>query len=512
MKENNFIPLPDVYISTLRSFGKEDSAVSYELFINVAKAIRTEGGRVLAVGGSVRDIVISQDPKDLDIEVYGIEAERLEKIASQFGTVSVVGKAFGILKVTTSTGLDLDLSLPREDSKIGEGHRGFSVKTNPFMTIQEAAKRRDFTFNSMAADPLTRELFDPYNGIGDIQNRIIRVTDPERFRGDPLRVMRAVQFAGRFECTTDPESVKIMQGMVSQLKELPKERLLEEWKKLLLKSPKPSVGLTLARELGIFDMLHPEFVPLVTTPQEYEYHPEGDVWTHSLMAVDSAVMISQRYILSPEQRWILMAAALCHDLGKATATVINENGRITSYGHDRAGVEPAQQFLSSIGVDNETYTKVPKIVEVHMWPHMAYGAFSQHGEKISDGAFRKLANRMFPATISELALLAQADHCGRGFYVSPDNPNELILPEHFEEGDWLRERAAQLRIETGKSADIIRGKDLIELGFKPGKEFGIIINLANQLRDEKEFTREQIQELLADFPTASEAINRLNFI
>ena len=227
--------------------------------------------------------------------------------------------------------------------------RSVSVKSDPNMTVIEAARRRDFTINSMAGDPLTGELFDPFGGAKDLRNRVLRVTDEERFRDDPLRVMRALQFVGRLGLSIDSESVRIITSMVPELRELPKERIYEEWKKLLLKSEKPSLGLSAGMALGVFKEIHPEFPPLAETPQEPEWHPEGDVWIHTLMAIDEAANIVRQERLDEDGSLVVLFSTLCHDLGKP-ATTETKDGRIISHGHEPAGEEPAKKFLATLGV------------------------------------------------------------------------------------------------------------------------------------------------------------------
>ncbi len=192
------IPTPEDYLRKLRDLGHEDLAQTYEKVILIAEKIKAAGGQALLVGGCVRDIFFNKISKDFDIEIYGLTPKQIEDQVSDLGKVSDVGKAFGILKISFGQGIDIDVSLPRKDSKVSSGHKGFEVKADPTMSVAEAAKRRDFTINSMAADPLTGQLHDPYNGLEDIENRVLRITDAERFRDDPLRMMRALQFIGRF--------------------------------------------------------------------------------------------------------------------------------------------------------------------------------------------------------------------------------------------------------------------------------------------------------------------------
>jgi len=502
-------PSPAEYIEKLGNLGYENLGEAYKKVIAICEAVGGIGGKALLVGGSVRDRFIGQISKDFDIEVYGLEPERLEEIVSGFGKVSDVGRAFGILKISSEGGIDIDVSVPRRDSKIGEGHRGFAVKTEPNMSVEDAARRRDFTINSMAADPLTGEIFDPFNGIQDLRERRLRVTDPERFRDDPLRVLRGLQFMARFGLNLEPETARIMESMVPELKKLPKERFLEEWKKMLLKSEMPSIGLITGMALGVFHELHPELPPLKETPQEKEWHSEGDVWIHTLMAVDEAAQIIRRENLSEEKSWVVMLATLAHDFGKPAVTGFEE-GRLKSHGHESAGKEPAKTFLNTLGVDNLTTEKVIRIVVNHLAPATFYISEEIKGEKISDGAIRRLAQRIHPATIQELVLVAEADHLGRGPLSDPEMSEQLLLSfGEFPAGEWLLERARKINVENSKPADLIRGRQLIALGFEKGKSIGEIIDLANRLRDEKNFTSEMVFGEIFEIKDSSRAIGRL---
>lgn len=501
------LPGPE-YLARLRAQGLDEHARAFDLVLRIARAIRDAGGRALLVGGCVRDLLLGHVPKDFDVEVYGLPPERLRRLARRFGTVSEVGAAFGILKLRTPEGLEIDLSLPRRDSKIGPGHRGFAVRTDPFMSVEDACRRRDFTINAMAADPLTGELFDPFGGYHDLQARVLRVTDAERFGDDPLRVMRGLQFAARFGLTADEASKGVMRAMVPSLRELPKERFLDEWRKLLLQAPQPSVGLRLGMELGVFHALYPPFAALPDTPQDPTWHPEGDVWTHTLLTVDQAAAIRARDGLPDDAALVLMLAALCHDLGKPATTVVRPDGRVTAHGHDAAGVEPTVRFLDQVGVDLRTREKVTRLVAEHTWPRRAYRAQTERGERVSDGAVRRLATRLAPATIAELVRVAEADHAGRGFFRDPAS-GRLTLPERYPAGEWLRARAAALGVLDAPPADIIRGQDLLTLGLRPGPAFGAIIRAANRLHDERELTREQILAVLRGASDTTEALARL---
>ena len=161
---------------------------------DIALAVRDVGGRALLVGGWVRDRLMGRDCKDIDIEVFGIPAARLKTLLESLGRVETVGESFQVFKAG-----DIDVSLPRRESKQGRGHKGFEVAGDPTMTVEEAARRRDFRINAILWDPLTEEYLDPFDGRGDIANRVLRVVDPTTFCDDSLRALRAIQFAARFE-------------------------------------------------------------------------------------------------------------------------------------------------------------------------------------------------------------------------------------------------------------------------------------------------------------------------
>lgn len=485
---------PEQYLEILKERGLENQVNAYEKMLEIAAAIDESGGRALLVGGCVRDWLFGKVAKDFDLEVYGLKPDAIEEIVSRYGNVSAVGKAFGILKVSFGEGIDLDVSLPRTDSKIGEGHRGFEVKADPKMSIEDAARRRDFTMNALCADPLSGEIFDYFGGVEDIKHRRLRVTDTELFRDDPLRVMRAIQFIGRFGLSLDSQSAEIIQEMAPQLKELPKERIFEEWKKLLLKSEVPSMGLSAGMALGIFESIHPEFPPLAETPQDPFWHPEGDVWMHTLKCMDAAKEVIDVQKINEENALAIMIATLCHDLGKISTTVFSEEkGRLISHGHEPAGEEPTNKFLDELGADNLTRDKVVKLVVNHLAPSTLYINKYEKQEKITDGAIRRLAKRIHPATIQELVAVALADHIGRGPFYDDQGQMYMTL---YSAGEYLVEEARKLGVEKSKPVDVIMGRDLIGLGYQPGPAFGKIIDLANQLRDDKNFTKEQIMEII----------------
>ncbi|NTV22151.1 MAG: CCA tRNA nucleotidyltransferase [Candidatus Yonathbacteria bacterium] len=462
---------------------------AFEKVVDFAKLVEEAGGQALLVGGCVRDELMGIPPKDYDIEVYNIEPERLRELAYAFGDVNEVGAAFGILKVKIGD-IDLDVSLPRRESKTGKGHRDFSVSADPTMSIEEAARRRDFTFNTLAKDPLTGEVYDYFGGVRDIEQRILRVADEERFRDDPLRVLRGMQFIGRFGLGVDDSTAAIMRDMRGELTHLPKERLREEWIKLFTRSRKPSLGLQAAMEWGIFHEMHPQIVELSRTPQEPEWHPEGDVWVHTLMVVDEAAKIVEKERLKGDDALLVILAAFCHDFGKPKTTR-TDGDRIQSPGHEQAGVEPTVKFLSEIGIEGSMRDSVARLVAEHLRPSMLYIEEMLKGKKVTDGAIKRMATRTNPATLRHLLYVAKADHQGRGPFVDPRNKEGSFIPSDYPVEEWLLKRASDLGVYEEKPRPIIFGRDLVGLGFNPGRLFGEIIRAGEEMHI-KGFSREEI--------------------
>ncbi|MCR4311899.1 MAG: CCA tRNA nucleotidyltransferase [Candidatus Uhrbacteria bacterium] len=461
----------------------------------LAQAVKAKGGRALLVGGCVRDMLLAVKPKDFDVEVYGITPVNLEEIVKSLGEASDIGKAFAVLKLHVDD-TDIDISIPRTDSKVAPGHTGFAVHADPSMSYAEAARRRDFTVNAIMLDPLTGEIVDPFRGADDLQAKVLRVVDPALFADDPLRVLRGLQFAARFNLQVDEASKEIMRRAVPQLAELPRERVGAEWRKLLLLAERPSIGLELGHELGVYHQLHPELPPLAVTPQEPAWHPEGNVWIHTLMVVDVAARIIRREKLESHQALVVMLAGLCHDFGKAVTTTV-EDGRIRSKGHEEAGRALTEHFLDALAVDLETKQRVVSLVVHHLTPSMFYHLETNVGQHVSDGAIRALARRLHPATIVELAHLSECDFCGMGPFPDPEDPSKKSFRTFDPYGTWLLGRALVIDAASHRPLDLLRGQELLEMGFTPGPGIGELITIANRLRDERGATRDDIIRLLS---------------
>lgn len=484
---------PEYYLKRLEQQGWLEYKEAYETVLEISKAIQKAGGRSLLVGGSVRDRVFDKISKDYDLEIYGLDEKTIEKVISPFGKVEKVGEFFGVLKVFLDNGLDIDVAMPRTEQSTGAGHKDFTVKTHKELGYEEACRRRDFTMNAMMADPLTGELVDPFNGFDDLLHRRLKVTDEETFKEDPLRVLRALQFVSRFNLTVEPQSAEVLTKMAPELKNISKERILEEWKKLLLKGNKPSMGMRYGLSLGIYEQIHPELVALAGIEQNPDWHPEGDVWEHTLMTVDEAAKIVKQNKLNEEDSLTIMFAALCHDFGKVSTTSKNEKGKIVALGHEDAGVEPTKKFLKGFkGLENKIIDKVLKLVAEHMRPSLLYKQ-SQIGN-VGEGAIKKLGKDVAPATITELVMVAKADKLGRGFEY-----------EKYEAGEWLLEKAESLKIEAKKPEDIIKGREFLEFYNCPGGPLiGRLIKAANLLNEYLNSNKESIFKSLKDTKSPDE--------
>ncbi len=418
--------------------------------LDIARAVHDCGGRALIVGGWVRDRALGLDPKDLDIEVFGVPATDLRALLEHFGRVDAVGESFTVYKVE-----GLDVSLPRRESKTGRGHKGFTVEGDPHLSFEEAARRRDFTINAMSWDPLTEETIDPFHGAADLATRTLRAVDPRTFAEDSLRVLRALQFAARFGLTLDDGTRELCRTL--PLDDLPSERVWGEVEKLLLRAARPSLGLALALDLGVIDRLWPELKALVGCEQEPEWHPEGDVWVHTLMVTDEARARIEG--LDHPRAVVMMLSALCHDMGKPATTRL-EDGRIRSKGHEEAGVAPATTFLDRLNIHSldgyDVRRTVLGIVAHHLKPTMFYKAPTPVG----DGAFRRLAQKV---DLELLARFAKADCHGRSGNFDCDAM------------DWFIARARALGVEHQPPAPLLLGRHVLEHGVAPGPRVGELL-------------------------------------
>ncbi|GAC1400557.1 MAG: hypothetical protein NVSMB56_15630 [Pyrinomonadaceae bacterium] len=410
----------------------------------LARRVHLEGGRALLVGGCVRDELMDFTPKDFDLEVYDIEPAKLRSLLEEFGRVDAVGESFTVYKL----GNDLDVSLPRRERKTARGHRGFIVEGDPTMSFEDAARRRDFTINAIMRDPLTDEIVDPFDGRADIERKVLRAVSVETFGEDSLRVLRAAQFAARFEFTIDNATVELCRTI--DLTDLPPERIWGEMEKLLLRARRPSIGLTWLDKLGAMRQLFPELEALKGVPQEYAWHPEGNCDIHTWLVCDVAHELIED--LPYAKQVTLMLAALCHDLGKPATTEFVD-GRIRSLAHDSAGIAPTLSLLDRLKMYTlegyDVRAQVVALVREHLRP----GEFYKKRDEISDGAFRKLAAR---CELDLLYRLSRADNLSRnGAWL----PKEKWFTDEAQQ--WFIKRARELAVEIRPPEAILMGRHLL---------------------------------------------------
>ena len=432
---------------------------------SLARAIHEAGGRALLVGGCVRDALMGAQPKDWDLEVYNLDAARLREILDHFGSVNVVGEAFTVYKL----GKHLDVSIPRRERKSGRGHKAFVIEGDPSMSVADAARRRDFTINAILQDPLTGELIDPFDGRRDIEQRVLRAVSKETFAEDSLRVLRAAQFAARFDFDIDTDTVELCRAI--DLSDLPAERIWGEMEKLLLQASRPSVGLEWLRRLGAIEKLFPEIQDLIGVRQDPEWHPEGDVFVHTTLVIDRARELIDD--LSYAKKVTVMLAALAHDFGKPATTQFIE-GRWRSRGHEEAGVLPTESFLNRVIVHTIDGYNVRAQVIALVREHLKPGEFYKKRDEVGEGAFRRLARRCEPDLLYRVA---KADSLGRNA--------EWVPREQWygsEAQEWFIERSRELEVEQRPPDPLLLGRHLLELGIEPGPRMGEITRAVYEMQ------------------------------
>ncbi|MBI5384469.1 MAG: polynucleotide adenylyltransferase [Verrucomicrobia bacterium] len=450
---------------------RQSPSVQLRLPPELARVLSDTPGldRAYLVGGCVRDSLLGIAVKDYDIEVFGLGYEDLTKTLSRWGRTDLVGRSFGVIKLTLHGGATFDFSIPRRDRKVASGHRGFDVAFDPTITLEEAAARRDYTLNALMFDPRRNEVLDFFGGRRDLENKILRHTS-EAFAEDPLRVLRGMQFAARFDLHAAADTVALCRRIKSSYRELPVERVREEWFKWASKSVVPSRGLRFLVETEWVEHF-PEVRALIGTPQDAEWHPEGDVFVHTCHCCDALVKLPAWPAVEEESRVVYMLAVLAHDFAKPQTTREElKHGRlcVVSPGHEEAGGPLAEQFLTRINAPNAVRERVLPLVTNHL----------AHQQSLTDRAVRRLARRLAPETIEGLCVVIAADQAGRP--PKPAAPSESLLN--------LQAKAAELEVHARAPHPILLGRHLLELGLKPGKPVGVIVREAFEAQLEGKFT------------------------
>ena len=426
----------------------------------IAELVSKEGGTAYIVGGWVRDALIDggEVSPDMDVEVFGVKPERLIQLLTENFRCDLYGKSFQIVGLRDH---GIDVAIPRRERKVGSGHTDFLIEGDPFMTVEEAAARRDFTVNAIYARLHDGALIDPFGGIQDLRKQVLRHTT-ERFTEDPLRVLRGMQFAARFDFEVCEETIQLSKTLTQE--DLSPERLYVEWKKLILKGKNYFAGLEFLRKCGWLSF-YPELAALVDCQQDPTWHPEGDVWVHTLHCLNAFAQIRTG------EEWedlVVGFAVLCHDLGKAVTSEIRDD-RIRSPGHAKAGVEITRTFLERMTNQKDLIEEVLPLVRDHMSPYELY-------EKAGNAAIRRLAGRV--GRIDRLIRVATADKGGR-----PPMPWIRPIPE----GEWLMQKAEELSVQDQAPKPIMQGRHLLELGLSPGPEMGKILKDAFEAQLDGDF-------------------------
>ena len=442
---------------------------------DILKELQKIGATPILVGGSVRDFFLNIPIKDYDIEIFGIDSlEIIQKSLEKFGSVKLVGKSFGVLTLMVDE-YDFDFALPRIEKKIGNTHQDFEIITNANLSFKEAAIRRDFTINAIGYDSCTKEFLDPFDGLNDLKNRVLKHIDDKTFIEDSLRVYRAVQFSARFDFSLDDKTFELCKKIVqnNELYFLPKERIYEEFKKLFLKSSKPSIGFELLKDLGVLKYF-PELKALIDCVQDPAYHPEGDVWIHTMMCLDELARILKEENIEDEYRKLyLFYGILCHDLGKPFCTK-EINGKITSHKHEALGIEPTISFLSKLTNEKKFIEIVCSLVKNHLTPFQLY---------LAESSLKAIKRLSLKVNIEDLCLVCLADCLGRTIKDKEKCPKAT---------SWLLDKAKELDIHNEPIKPFVQGKDLIQLGFKPSKEFKEILDFAFDLQLDFHFEKSEI--------------------
>ena len=424
---------------------------SFEKMNKIALLVKEQGGRAYAVGGFVRDKLLGIENKDIDIEVHGITPEALEKILDSVGTRIEIGKSFGVYSLC---GTNIDVAMPRKETAIGSGHRDFKIDVEPFIGTQNAAKRRDFTMNALMQDILTGEITDHFGGKKDLEDGILRHVNDTSFSEDPLRVLRAAQFAARFNLTVAPDTLALCREI--DISTLSSERVMEELKKALLKAEKPSIFFETLRAMNKLSPWFSEVEKLIGVPQSTIYHKEGDVYIHTMMVLDEAAKMRD----SAEEPFYFMLSALVHDFGKITATSFY-NGNYHATGHEEAGVFTAGEFLHRITNENALISYVLNMTELHTRPRMI----------ADDNSSVKASNKMFDVSKNpcDLIKLSLCDGLGK-IPLKPIGHTEAFLMKRLEIYNEYMARP------------YVTGQDLIDAGMSPGKEFSELLEYAHKMR------------------------------
>ncbi len=423
-----------------------------QLIREIAQEAHALGGRALLVGGCVRDELTGVPCYDIDCEIHGVEKQALREMLSRFGRIDESGEAYGIF---TLEGCGLDIALPRLETRTGQGHRDFTVTVDPFLSPERAAARRDFTVNAIMRDALTGEMIDPYGGVQDLENGVLRAVPGGQFEEDPLRVLRGAQFAARFHLAPDEKTMESMRRM--PLDSLSAPRVAAEMKKALLISDQPDVFFRVLLEADALHAWFPELEALTRAPQNPVYHPEGDSFEHTMLVLREAAAFRD----CADDPLAFMLAALVHDLGKAVSTKKNDKGAWQAIGHEHTGLHLIETMLARLGFSKAVIAYAKDMCRLHMRVHTCY----YQKARVSR------TNVLFDESCcpQELMNLVVCDARGTG------KPREQADAEEA----FIGERLEAYRLAA--SRPMPTAKMLLAAGAAPGPQLGAALKKAREL-------------------------------
>ena len=424
------------------------------LALSVARA----GGRLLAVGGFVRDALIAKPSHDVDLEVFGLEIEAVEAAIAGFGFSQRVGRHRPVWRRVRD---GVDLAYPR-----GEQAGAATTRTALEAAFREAGRDRDLTCNAIGWDLLDDSFVDPWDGRRDLADRRLAAVDVATFGRDPLRLLRVARFRAVLRAEVDPALVALCQAL--DLHGVAVERIGGELLRLLVDLPAPSQAFAWLDSIGRLDVFAP-IAALKGVPQDPVWHPEGDVLVHTLLVLDRARELAEA--LDAESRASLMLAALCHDLGKP-ATTTREGERVRSIGHEAASARETRAWLTRLRFPERIVQAVEGLVLLHLAPV----ALVRGGAGAS--AYRRLARRAadFGCTLAQLERIARADQLGR--------TTDDALAGRFAAGDAFLAAAEDSSVRDAPAGDVVRARDLLRRGIPAGPELGRLLRRCREIEDE----------------------------
>ncbi|MDA1338547.1 MAG: HD domain-containing protein [bacterium] len=430
------------------------------------------------VGGVIRDLLIEKHHnlpiknKDYDIEVFGVSLSDLENLlrTNLDSDITKEGESFSVLKVYTDESEDpIDIAIPRTEVTTGDKYTDFNITPDPSLTVEQASIRRDITINAIYYDPISKQINDPFNGVDDIKNKVIRAVSTKTFIEDPLRVLRVMQFAGRFGFEVAPETVNLCKKMVkdNMLQALSKDRVREEFLKFAYKTNYPALSLEFLKNVDLLKIYMPEISVLQETLQTPEWHPEGNVYNHSLQVINAGTDIANREGLSSYEKAILILSCLYHDSGKALATVFDEKEKVyRAHGHADKGVQLVLDFAQRINLPSYLVKSLPVLVKYHM--HLPVLFYNHKNGQDQTKAFNRIALKLnnVGVDIKLLLWLVEADRRGRKPAVDGESYEpfpKAYLAEFMELEKWFSDMVEELQKSKILEKELITGEQILQV-------------------------------------------------